>query len=283
MTEIHKTQVRLLGADLGLDCSLTTTCPFCNAAEKKFSIKRTASGFLYNCYRASCGSSGFASDSGEIPEGAVSTKPKRRPWINPTYNLLPVDVAFFEETWGIQDAGDYMKFTADNRYAFKLRPPSGMLVKLPPYGIGDRGWLIRSPVWKGVVCHRETTYTGPKSVSYFNDPDGSHLAWTKEVTVDSHIVLCEDFLSAIKVSQSCRKTVGVSLSGVHLDYAGVEEILALNPLCVTICLDPDAQKAAYRMLQKWGLLFNACQIISFDKDPKDISASELCEKLTLRW
>jgi hypothetical protein len=276
MAAAHRGMVRLLGADLRVGESTTTECPACGK-EKKFSITRVDRGLLFNCYRGKCGFSGMVSDVIEHDlETIEKVEPKNRPWIKPLLQLDKKDCEFFADRFDIPYAVDWMRVTEDNRYAQKISAP---------HEHAARGWIIRNPTWED--CPRKSDWPGPKAVLYQNNVNESKLSWTGPASSPLHVVLVEDYISALKISSVMPRTpvatVGVALCGVHLDFAGVKEILAVNPLAVSIALDPDAQAAAYKMLQKWGLSFNACQVISLDQDPKDTPMEELWERLTLRW
>ena len=287
-----KNDVRLLGANLrvGEEAELTT-CPSClSVHEKKFSVKRTERGLLYNCYRGTCRFSGFLSEVGELPEGAVFTTPIKKPWIQPLLRLEPMDVDFFWDTWEIAPHG--IRVTEDQRYALPLVGPTGR----------TGGWVIRRPEWSGKVCPRTCIIGYAKAMTYKNDPIIPTTSYCfgadKELVTPwgekhsfpervQHVVLVEDYLSALKVTQALegtqQRTVGIALNGTHIDYRGISQILEMQPLMVSICLDPNAQAQAFKLLAKWGLSFNACRVLALDDDPKAVSKDELRERLLVRW
>lgn len=271
-----KQAVKLLAADLqvGEDTGFVQ-CPFCMAEhEEKFSVSRVDNGLLYNCFRASCGASGFIGTGyWEADYGEKPVRPKRRPYTGSLKSLEVRDLKYFEEAFGIHPNG--FRVTERDEYALPLLDPIGR----------NKGWIIRQPRWKGIECPRKGNPNPdyPKALSYKNEPDHSKLSWGREVEWDKdHLVIVEDILSAWKISQ-VSKHLGVSLNGVTMGYEEVKEIGRTRPLSVTIWLDPDATNAAYKIQRKWGLSFNYCSVITSEHDPKDMPAQAIKELLNAGW
>jgi len=267
---MSKQAVKLLaeGLSVGEDTGFVE-CPFCQAPhEQKFSVTRIDTGLLYNCFRASCGASGFVGTGyWEADKGQKPVKPKRRPYTHPLTPLTAEDFEFFYFTWGIKPNG--FMVTDQDEYALPMLSPVSY----------RKGWVIRQPMWKGRTCHRHGVPGKPKALSYKDEPHYSRLSWSDEPTDADHIVVVEDILSAWKIGQSSN-AIGVALNGADMGYEEVKEIGAVRPVSVSVWLDPDATNQAYKIVHKWGLSFNYCSVITSDKDPKDISPEEIKEKLS---
>ena len=258
-------------------------CPFCRAThEKKFSVKRTEEGILYNCFRASCtGSSGFIPNQSyyERRGEARREKPKNKPFLGRLHDLEAIDVQFFKDTWDIDPKG--FKLTDHEEYAFPILDPKRW----------EKGWIIRQPKWKGKVCPRAGRGGNvAKARTYKNKADSSPISWNIPVhrvgdyTMPTyheqarHVILVEDVLSAWKITQT-GWAVGAALNGVHLGPKGRAEIKEVSPVIVSIWLDPDATMTAYNLLAKHGLEFNSCNVITAGADPKDLSKAELVARI----
>lgn len=283
---MSKQAVKLIAADLAVgEDSGFVQCPFCMAEhEEKFSVTRTETGLLYNCFRASCGASGFLGTGyWEADYGEKPVRPKRRPYLYPLQDLTVEDREFFKSTWGVYPTG--FKVTERDEYAFPLNDARGY----------RKGWVIRQPIWKGRECHRHGVDNDdyPKAMTYKDKPEYSKLSWGKKNVEhcngvelgplkNLHIVIVEDVLSAWKVTQ-CSHAIGVALNGAQMGYEDVKEIGAQRPVAVSIWLDPDATSQAYKIQHKWGLSFNFCHVITSEHDPKDMSREDIKEKLNVGW
>jgi hypothetical protein len=268
--------IRLLAADLYVgDTASNILCPFCGVQhEKKFSITRTEGGLLYNCYRAKCGESGFVPDEGAWIQRTKPDVPVDRPYIQKLYPIEDIDVEFFEHHFGISTSYiRQIRLTEDGRYALPLFSPQG----------ARRGWCIRQPVWSGLPQIRGAVPGMPKAQTYKDRAYYPNTGWSRTAPqIRPKIVLTEDVFSAAKVAAAGYTTV--SLQGISLSYDGAKEIKQADPLFVAIWLDPGAESAAYRLLDKWGLTFNYTCVIVGDKDPKYYSKDEIEEKLSvIRW
>jgi len=272
----HAVKLLAQGLSIGEDTGFVE-CPFCMAAhEEKFSVTRTVTGLLYNCFRASCGASGFIPtgywDDG--PAARTTPKPKNRPYINALYLLTDMDTTFFKEEWGV-DPIDF-KVTSKDEYALPILHPVGF----------PRGWVIRQPVWKGVTsCPRKGVPNKPKALNYKDRHDHSRLSWSpwSRVVNPHQVVVVEDIISAWKIGQCYRDARGVALNGAKMGYPEAAEIAKENPTCVTIWLDPDVTNQAYKILHRWGLSFNYCRVVTSDADPKDMTPKQIEEILHVEW
>ena len=271
---MSKQAVRLLAANLGIgEDTGFVECPFCQAPhEEKFSVTRTETGLLYNCFRASCSAGGFIGTGYWQPDvGAKPVRPKRRPYLKPLHRLTEADKLFFVDVWSIRPT-EFMH-TQEDEYAFPILNPDGY----------RKGWVIRQPVWKGrYTCHRDGVAGKPKALTYKDELEASRLSWSPQLTDSKHVVIVEDIISAWKVGQFTAAR-GVALNGADLGYEEVREIGRFRPDAVTIWLDPDATNQAYKIQSKWGLSFNYCHVVTTDADPKDHDPDKMQEVINVEW
>lgn len=265
---MSKLEVKLLGEGLAVGESTDfLPCPFCYAKhEQKFSVTRSETGLLYNCFRASCSASGFVGGYYEVEPGLYKPLVKRKPYLGSLNALSLEDKEFFAHTWNVYPRG--FMATADDEYALPMLAADGF----------RRGWVIRQPRWKGRECHKVGVVSKPKALTYKDEPSYTKLSWAPGSVSDEHVVIVEDILSAWKVTQSTGYKA-VALNGAQLGYAEIKEICELKPVLVTVWLDPDATKQAYAIQAKWGLSFNHCAVTVSKADPKDITRPEIAQRL----
>lgn len=288
MSEYRNT-IRLYAEGMEVGEDLTNLeCPSCQVGhEKKFSISRVEGGILYNCYRGKCGFKGFIPDVGLWETRSDPTRPVNRPFTGDVFPLNEQETQFFMDTFGL----DYLRVSADLRRTDHYGRFHYVLPIHGPYELW-RGHQLRQPHWYGVehIPHSEEYDPNyPKASTYKNKYTDPVISWAATKAQRSeilygermHVVLVEDYLSAMRVSCPEQRVVGVALNGTQLNYEGVKEIKKINPLAVSIWLDPGAEHAAYRILKEWGLTFNYTNVIvsEYMKDPKYHTDEELEEVL----
>lgn len=271
---MSKQEVKLLAADLRVgEDSGFIPCPFCRAEhEEKFSITRSETGLLYNCFRASCGASGFIGTGyWEAEYGEKPARPKRRPYLGKVLPLEGQDIKFFRDTWGLRNTEGF-GVTDRDEYILPLLAPDGY----------RKGYVVRQPQWKGrSTCPRKGVEGKPRALTYKDEPHFSKLSWSHQRS-SKHVVIVEDIISAWKISQ-VGAARGVALNGAQMGYEDVKEVGAQRPGVVTVWLDPDATNAAYKIQSKWGLSFNFCHVVTSHSDPKDMTEEEIKEKLDVAF
>lgn len=280
-------QVKLEALSLEVDDETREIdCPKCVAngdVEKgSFTVKRTAPGLLYNCYRTKCGFHGFIPSLGyelrthsretdftpKVFHRPLRSLPKRiRAWLRETYRLTDEEIRYNEIKY------DY----SENRLWQPITSIEGLILgstakKLPrEFATPD--------------CDIERYLTGQKSIAYW-EADVPRL----DFPIDSPscrekrrggICVVEDKLSAIRVNQFMRCC---SLSGSHIDdnQAG-----ALSQLCDTmvLALDFDTwfkkgdQAKGVKLYQKYGLFFRKFEVRMIQVDPKEMSDDEILEEI----
>lgn len=240
-------------------------CPFCQADhEHKFSVRRTAQGYLYSCFRAKCGESGFVRDNGHyVARNTPKEVEEHKSYDRAGYftSISQQDFNFFVEQWGVDIRDKRLYITVDGEYAFAILGPKG----------NRKGWHIRQPRWKGVKCHRLGA-PGPKGMTYMDEKGTSKLAWFVNKEHNDTLILVEDLVSAMKVAKY--RTCG-ALLGASLTQASVQEIRESGVTKVVVWLDPDAKSSGLDILTKHGLSLPNVMAISTDEDPKDTSDDDI--------
>ena len=188
-------------------------CPFCGGSSRSrqatLSLTRNETGLLYNCYRASCPAKGFISSNPSelVKYGKASTKQAQaRPYKRET-TVLPDRV----KEWCASQ--------------FNLQPNTLM----------SEGWLweeerqrIIMPIRNQnlhIIGHNARYWSdidecgagsdGPKSITYWDNPDCIKLHWPINSEAGGNLVLVEDQPSAIRLAQDYNC---VALLGTHTSH-----------------------------------------------------------------
>jgi len=275
MNTSHNQEILLLAQALApFETDNSSSCPFCSGGiskDKSFSVTRVAEGVLYNCYRATCGESGFIpSTKMQASVGTVyDTDGKKNKALMKTftpkiykYSLVPLSIeqeVFFFNKFGLTHAeikaNDIKWSPARGSYAFPVFDYRGYTI-----GIMDRSYTGRKP----------------KAIMYWEkDEPKMHFPQGGKHNKSTTIFLVEDHISAIKMSRYCRC---VALLGTHLtDRAAV----ILNYLAdnIVFCFDNDATNKAIKLAKHFSALFKGTEVLHLNKDPKDMTDKEL-KKLT---
>lgn len=122
-------------------------------------------------------------------------------------------------------------------------------------------------------------WTGPKALNVINDSRSStpflHFPLLTKQNFCGSLVIVEDWPSSeavAKYAPSC------ALLGTNLSDSDVGYLLSIGVTRLRICLDNDALASAARMKRAMGLIFDQVDVVFVDKDPKDMSDTELREK-----
>jgi hypothetical protein len=251
--------VVLQGIDLEDGDNMYCDCPACGR-EGKFSITRTSTGLLYNCFRDACPTAGHVSADG-VGRTRVKGKPRRdatlRPYDGPLRPLRAWEKARFlvknglRPEW-IETMGRWKWAPEERCYAFPILDPRGF----------ERGVVLRR-------------YDGraPKSLTRQHTA-GPTLSWYTRGDF-SRVIVVEDQVSALKMARWC---TSVALLGTALSHEGAQEIASMRAGHVTIALDNDAINTAYKLKDWFGLLFSSTDVLQLKKDVKDMTSFEIQEK-----
>jgi predicted RNA-binding Zn-ribbon protein involved in translation (DUF1610 family) len=272
LTFVEQSQLKIEATVLGLnESTYKMGCPHCGE-DTSFSVTRRHDGILYNCYRMKCGVQGFIpmvgynmgkgdrinhNVSGHAIKG--NTVPSRKAETN-AFNgevtQLPKKVKQFLFK-------NYELVTEDiSRQGWKYEESTNRLA-MPLYSfMGYRfGWQLKKLP--------ESTYSGPKAITYIDRYDGCGLAFANsksgEVLDSKTVVVVEDIISATKMATllpSCA-LLGTSMTDRQAGF------LSTHFDTLVLMLDPDAHDKSLKISEKYRGLFNTFRVMAMSKDPKD--------------
>lgn len=148
--------------------------------------------------------------------------------------------------------------------------PSRQLLIFPYYGAENEN-EVELLCWQGRYFPKQK----PKSFTS-GLPDKHLLVHFHNFGMRSrHIVVVEDSVSAIKVSRFADSCV---LWGSNLSLVKAARLGRLYPNLL-IWLDPDKTKEMIKFQMKYKYLFNLCDIVVSEKDPKEHTDDEIQEYL----
>lgn len=259
---------------LSVGHSLRGECPVCG--QQEMSITRTNEGILYNCFRASCPTSGF------IPTGGVYLPPERhvtqkttRPYTGPILPPTPEDQTFFFEYYELPPSTTqkHIHRGAGNRYILPILSPRGLI----------RGYILRAP-WKHSPLWTEVGDISPKSLTRMHSQELVQSIYypTLGMLRDDKAVLVEDQLSALKVAEEGFLTIaamGMPGSDNLSSNAGVDKVREIAGVIgrreLLVALDKDATAFAFRWARKWSLAFPKLRVVMLDQDLKDTPRNDI--------
>jgi hypothetical protein len=235
-------------------------------------IKRTASGYLYNCFH--CGKSGgVRASSLEGADHAPRVKSVRRTGERLSAASLPRDAT-----------GEWSEFHPRGRAWLGRYLTSGE--------VRDNG-ILYSPSIRRVVLpvHRDGRLVGYQTRRLFDDdPAPKYMSYTSSPadywylrdtfgSMGGSCVLVEDMISAAKCSYHIPSA---ALMGTNLKDSLLARLVSMYDKYLIFLDDDNAQvKASARKIKKRLDIFGECVIImGVGCDPKDLPHSELERMLT---
>lgn len=258
-------------------------CPFCRggqSGERKFSITRTDSGLVYNCFRASCSDGrGFVATKGMLLPGMPRQDRDKSKWKGPyTGTFEPLedkDYDYFGERFDLGASySGFLGVNSNNLYVMEVKTMEGYV----------RGYAVRRGCWTPpsnslhLVCPRTALKTGPKTKVFLSNADDVSLSWhLPRSPSDRRVFVVEDQISAAKVAQA--GYAGVALMGAYLGEEKVKEISHWKPSEVIIALDADATGEAFKAVRRWGLAFPKTKVLVLGQDIKDMTKAAVQELL----
>jgi hypothetical protein len=266
--------IKELGIGLDLDeVSRGLPCPCCGGGrtgEKKLYIKRTAKGYVYTCHRAKCElGAGFVGDKSYVKRG--KPRPARLSMFD-YYNLAPTrlvgeEYEFLSKKFRISKEVLYLQgLQFCERYMRVLIPIKTLDGK-------ELGYVGR--LYPELVHNSEGIEGGNcKTVDFYKDSANcAGLLVPKMYTsILSHLVLQEDFFSALRISQH---VPCVALGGTNISDAIVKQLLSKGVKHLYICFDADATTKARKFARELGMVFDTHVIPLRGVDPKDMTEEEL--------
>lgn len=265
MSDTHD-EVRLMAAELHIGDTKYYECPACGR-DNKMGVTRQADGLLFHCFSTACGEKGFAGDgwTRRVLEGHDKPEPKPRRYVGDLLPLTEEDKLFFEAAWGLQPHSieRYIYATVKDEYLMPIYQAEAYV-----------GEVVRQPVWKGHTAPRKGRPGLPKALTYI-EKRSPRLAFYRRYPVTQRIVLVEDQLSALKVSEA-PGLMGVALLGNSFAEREVEMLRSFGAP-VSIWLDPDMHGQAFELNAKYGQSFEDCKVVLSDYDPKDYPTADIQE------
>lgn len=276
-------EIMMEGSLLHVGGSRRVVCPYCHggqSGEATMNITRSAEGVLYVCHRASCNKRGF----GGASAASLPYTPrlgKLQPYEGETYPLEQKDLDFFKSAYELDlslewddRTGRYIFFNDRDEYVLPVLDRGyirGYNVRQPWPGAprSGRPGVPKTKVWMHTELPVQATYSGPAILrGQIHDRPGV-------------VVVVEDQLSAIKLSQLEQVAYSVALLGMHLNVERVREIALLRPDEVVLALDADATSVAFKHARDYGLAFKKTRVAILERDIKDTKLSDIPKVLGL--
>lgn len=256
-------EILLYGSQLSLGENIRVTCPTCgggNSRERNtLSITLEEDGTLiWQCFRASCSErkGNSASDHKVTPSNQVAKKKPRRVFEGTTQPLRERDLEWIKNKYEI-DNPEYWYYTPDygGRIAMSIRSPK----------FTHRGWSLKAINPNAAV----------KTLTYVDEGEEG-ISWYKTQPYTGTIIV-EDIPSAVRAAKYLN---AVALLGTGVGLERATEIAEYAPRPIIVALDQDATKLSYKWARKYALLWEDVEVLRLEKDIKDMSEEEVCQKLS---
>ena len=248
--------IREEGATLQVGEHKYIICPFCQAQhEKKLCITRTEVGYLFHCFRASCGKNGVV---GEYYKSPLKEDKGNKEYRRYEGFLLNIPEPLWKSQVSKYDISLQQLKLQGIKYAVDEDRMYYPVFNFLGYQIGETLKAIGNAEPKNLTNRWCDT-------PLIHFPTGQR--------VSNKIVLVEDHLSAIKVGENYQCA---ALMGTYLTEAGFNLLKRHQLHTIIVMLDGNALLAAYRMANKYGA-FAEFKIINTPegKDPKDLSYEQI--------
>lgn len=256
-------EIRLEAADLAIGDRKRCQCVVCG--RDTLSLKRVETGVLYNCFRASCPTTGFVPSIGSelVKSKRKHNKPKSKPYTRETVNLPKHVIKFMMVRFGLD-------FETLHDEGWKWNDETQRVImpirnaRRAELGHNARYWGELDAVGLGAV--------GPKSITYWNQFDCVKYHMPLRCNRGGTLTLVEDQPSAVRLAQD---TDTVALLGTHAEPAVMEELCRMNYSRIVLALDADATLKAIKIRKQYSLFFNRFDVVPLSgPDIKDMTADE---------
>lgn len=262
----HKTTLAgsILLLDIPVGRTVSDICPSCG--KSKLSVSNLdGTGYLYNCFSASCGLKGYVPLAGvrsfatDAPAQPVRT---RTPYTGPLEKLIPRDAEFLE-----------------NKYAFTEYHLQKSRVRRSHVGLAGRYAfpILDSRGTQKGIQFRSYTGSGPKATTLLEDSNSTKSSWYAASTssriedLDNTVILVEDIPSAVRLSAYVS---AIALLGTTIDPRDIP-LISAKWAHVVVALDPDATGQALRLRARLAGWFDWVDLLFLNKDFKDMTEHEL--------
>ena len=253
----------------------TTTCPVCNRAGK-FSVGRLHDGtVVYQCFRASCPTSGSLRAQGSLPIAqAVAPKRLKTSPLRANLQLLELDdCGFFEERFGLSHniVQEYVQRVPErSAYAFDLRSKEdwvmGHQLRAEWSGHPVSPWNSLGDLQNSKARTFWVTDKPERRLSFYQYSEEADTAW-----------IVEDPVSALCVAQEGH--CGIALLGTNLNASQAMEIKRAGFERIVVALDFDATDKAHKMVREYRPLWGETWMHPLTEDLKDMRLGEREELL----
>lgn len=251
------------GLELAVGETLNSlTCPFCHGGlhkDKSFSLTSVQHGYLYHCYRASCGISGLHLARGQVATRREGTSRRTAQAKVQTYAWPLISPSEAQSSWfaskfdltpqELRSSGVQYNPARDS-FAWPIRDYRGYDI-----GVLDRSYVGRKP----------------KSIIYWFNQNVPKLYFpAMELTLGKSVLLVEDIISSIKAA---RHVNAVALLGTHVPLLTVDHLRNMYTRAI-FALDKDATKVAITQARQFALYFSdGTTTILLEQDIKDMTSS----------
>lgn len=280
-----KSELGMLNIPIG--ASIQTRCPACS--KKKLSVtNKDGAGYLYNCFRASCGFKGYlplhngTSLVRELPIASGTQRVNRY-----TKPLFPLD----------DDAREvlYRKIGFTNYHieqsGVRLAEPNPWEPARCAFPIYDANKGLKGYVLRSYAPHVRT-----KALTFMENSEYTRSSWYRRMSPDPQtfadttiqncwtafnsgaVILVEDIPSAVRLSLYSDT---IALLGTTLDTRDIKNITDKYRKIV-IALDADATVQALRLHRVLGM-WRPTYVWELPKDIKDMTEQELRTEIECRW
>ena len=254
-------EILLSSRDLPVEGQRRMRCPFHSSLGKDFSVVRTTEGIKYHCFSPKCAASGFIPDKaiGYSADNAVR---------------LPVvpHKARFEIPQYIPLGTEHLELLS-SRYELSYAQLAlnglgvvGDFIYIPLLGLqgSQIGYQLRR--YRGSGSKAKTQYNGTERLV-------QPLSYTTLPHLVDWICLCEDYYSALKVSEW---VPSIALLGSSIAQEDLVTLATTYNTCV-MALDPDSAGvvATTKIAKTARFLFKSVVPLNLSKDPKDTPRGQL--------
>ena len=270
----YKTQLSYLNSELGVgETTRDAQCPFCLKQNGDFAVTKVENGLLYKCFRVACDSKGFIpSNLGEwdnrkfTPVSSIVRESEEYPFESHIINLSEEQILYLRNKFNLSNEEVIL-----NKIKWCNRTERVIYPILSQDG-DTKGYVSR--YYKELSNKK---YDGVKSRTYWINRSNNYynvsFPYRNNYDVDGIFVLVEDIISSIRVA---RHVQCVALLSNSIPTNAMRFFSGKN---IVIVLDNDATVHALKIKQRYSLFFNSCQVISIDKDPKNMGNEELINKI----
>lgn len=243
------------------ETTYSVPCPACGQS-KSFSLTNNGMGFLYHCFRNSCGVYGFipmdhtVHDKNSTHGGIVARRKEKQEHQYPQVDLYEIDTHDYP-------SGEWKEVAED----------SGIndATILTKYGLkyDERSDRIYIPLTNGFLLRRSNYKQEPKSLTYRTGPGLNVFYASDHAENTAPMFLVEDCYSAIKIAEAGHPAIALLGTSLPSEFK-----LYMRADGFVVWLDADAIQKAVKIANYISSVAKS-QVVYTDKDPKHYSVDEI--------